>query len=120
MWWIKYLVFIYIDYIIYGDLSGHFIVFNLPIHKSLSHLIFQLLDIELFRALYINYLANKTEPCDPQRFITAIEASLESAPQTLIQMIYLVGQFIRFKYYCINLLLSSLWSIISKLVSDDK
>ena len=90
-------------------------------HKSLTHLIFQLLDIELFRALYINYLANKTEPCDPQRFITAIEASLESAPQALIQMIYLVKTN-SFNSSIIVLVsfLSSVWSIITKLVSDDK
>ena len=90
-------------------------------HKSLLHLIFQLLDIELFRALYINYLGNKTEPCDPQRFITAMEASLESAPQALIQMIYLVKTN-TFDSSIIILVsfLSSLWSIITKLVSDDK
>ena len=79
------------------------------------------MDIELFRALYINYLANKTEPCDPQRFITAIEASLESAPQALIQMIYLVKTN-SFNSSIIVLVsfLSSVWSIITKLVSDDK
>eukprot|EP01083_Nonionella_stella_P020799 57700_1 len=88
---------------------------------SLSHLVFQLLDIELFRALYINYLCNKTEPCDPQRWITAMEASLESAPQALIQMIYLVKtKTFNSSYLVFISLLSSLWSIISKLVSDDK
>ena len=59
-------------------------------NKSIIRLLYQLLDIELFRALYINYLTNSSEPCDPQRFITALEASLESAPQALIQMIHLV------------------------------
>ena len=81
----------------------------------------QILDIELLRALYINYLCNKTEPCDPQRFITAMEASLESAPQALIQMIYLVKTN-SFNSSIIILIsfLSSIWSIITKLVSDDK
>ena len=47
--------------------------------RSIKRLIYQLADIELFRALYINYLCNKTEPCDPQRWITAMEATLESS-----------------------------------------
>ena len=47
--------------------------------RSIKRFIYQLADIELFRALYINYLCNKTEPCDPQRWITAMEATLESS-----------------------------------------
>eukprot|EP01084_Bolivina_argentea_P208773 355813_1 len=58
--------------------------------KSIKRLILQILDFELLRAVYINYLCNKTEPCDPQRWITALEAALESSPQAIIQLIYLV------------------------------
>ena len=43
--------------------------------KSISRAIFQLLDLELLRALYINYLCDKVEPCDPQRWITSFEAT---------------------------------------------
>eukprot|EP01084_Bolivina_argentea_P075403 136701_1 len=49
--------------------------------KSIQRFFIQLLDYELFRALYINYLCNNTEPCDPQRWITSLEAVLESSPQ---------------------------------------
>eukprot|EP01084_Bolivina_argentea_P111465 198849_1 len=33
--------------------------------KSIRRCILQILDLELFETLYINYLCNKTEPCDP-------------------------------------------------------
>ena len=90
-------------------------------NKSIIRLLYQLFDIELFRALYINYLTNSSEPCDPQRFITALEASLESAPQAVIQMIYLVRTHTYYSSIIVLIsFLSSLWSIISKLISDDK
>eukprot|EP01084_Bolivina_argentea_P130829 230974_1 len=44
--------------------------------KLIPRFFSQLLDLELFRALYINYLCNKIEPCNPQRWITKLEASL--------------------------------------------
>ena len=46
---------------------------------SVKRLLFQLADVELYRALYINYLCNNTSPCQPQRWITAMEATLESS-----------------------------------------
>eukprot|EP01083_Nonionella_stella_P249698 863121_1 len=88
---------------------------------SLGRFILQMLDCELFRALYINYLCDNTEPCSPQRWITALEAALESTPQALIQMIYLIktNTFTE-SWLVVVSLVSSLWSITSKLVSDDK
>eukprot|EP01084_Bolivina_argentea_P240170 403556_1 len=58
--------------------------------KSIQRSFIQILDCELFRALYINYLCDKKEPCHPQRWITTLEATFESSPQALIQLIYLV------------------------------
>eukprot|EP01084_Bolivina_argentea_P130831 230977_1 len=89
--------------------------------KSIKRVIGQILDLELFQTLYINYLCNKTEPCDPQRWLTALEAALESSPQTLIQLIFLIKTGTYNESWLILIsLLSSFWSIISKLVSDDK
>eukprot|EP01083_Nonionella_stella_P304890 1061489_1 len=88
---------------------------------SLGRFILQMLDCELFRALYINYLCDNTEPCSPQRWITALEAALESTPQALIQMIYLIKtNTFTSSWLVVVSLVSSLWSITSKLVSDDK
>eukprot|EP01084_Bolivina_argentea_P045866 84417_1 len=117
MWYLFILTIL--SMIIYRLMSSY-LIYKFT-NKSLQHFIFQLFDIELFRALYINYLCNKLEPCDPQRWITAMEASLESTPQSVIQMIYLVKtNTFNSSYLVLISLLSSLWSIISKLVSDDK
>eukprot|EP01084_Bolivina_argentea_P215369 365623_1 len=88
--------------------------------NSKRRVITQLLDLELFRALYINYLCDRNTPCDPQRWITALEAALESSPQALIQLIYLVktNSFGNNILVLISLI-SSLWCIMAKLISDD-
>eukprot|EP01084_Bolivina_argentea_P303168 523355_1 len=77
-------------------------IFTLVLYRSISsyliyretrsyfRVIIQWLDFELFRTLYINYLCDKNEPCSPQRWITTLEASFESAPQALIQTIILI------------------------------
>eukprot|EP01083_Nonionella_stella_P106237 306279_1 len=89
--------------------------------KSLTRAIVQWLDFELFRALYINYLCDKTEPCSPQRWITSLEAVFEATPQALIQTIFLVksGSFENNQIVVVSLVFS-LWSIVSKIVSDDR
>eukprot|EP01084_Bolivina_argentea_P207659 354257_1 len=89
--------------------------------KRCNRLLIQWLDFELFRALYINYLCDKKEPSSPQRWITSLEAAFESAPQALIQTIFLVktGSFSANGIIVISLIFS-LWSIISKIMSDDR
>eukprot|EP01083_Nonionella_stella_P273476 927672_1 len=57
--------------------------------NSITRIVIQLLDFELLRALYINYLCDKIEPCYPQRWLTTLEACLEASPQALIHMVYL-------------------------------
>eukprot|EP01083_Nonionella_stella_P273475 927671_1 len=89
--------------------------------KSITRIVIQLLDFELLRALYINYLCDNIEPCYPQRWLTTLEACLESSPQALIQMVYLTRtNTFGSSYLVVISLLSSQWSIISKLASDDK
>eukprot|EP01084_Bolivina_argentea_P130828 230971_1 len=88
---------------------------------SIQRFFSQLLDVELFRALHVNYLCNNVEPCDPQRWITTLEASLESSPQALIQIIYLVKtDTFNSSYLVVISVIFSLWSIVSKLISEDK
>eukprot|EP01084_Bolivina_argentea_P148558 259681_1 len=89
--------------------------------KMFSRLIIQFLDMELFRALYINYLCDKGEPCSPQRWITSLEAVFESSPQALIQTIFLIKtkSFSGSPVIVISLCFSLL-TIISKIISDDR
>eukprot|EP01084_Bolivina_argentea_P311431 539064_1 len=112
------LILTILSMIIYRGVSSYLIYHRT---KSIQRFVFQIFDLELFRTLYINYLCNKTEPCDPQRWLTALEAALESTPQALVQLIYLVKtETFSQSYLVVISLLSSFWSIISKLVSDDK
>eukprot|EP01083_Nonionella_stella_P273320 927085_1 len=106
--------------IVYRVVTGYLIF--IYTNHSCTRFCSQILDIELFRALFVNYLCKKTEPCDPQRWITAMEAVLESTPQALIQMIYLAktDAFDISNTLIIISLASSLWSIISKVIADDK
>eukprot|EP01083_Nonionella_stella_P273319 927084_1 len=106
--------------IVYRVVTGYLIF--IYTNHSCTRFCSQILDIELFRALFVNYICKKTEPCDPQRWITAMEAVLESTPQALIQMIYLVktDAFDISNMLIIISLASSLWSIISKVIADDK
>ena len=39
---------------------------------KLKHAIFQLLDIELYRTLYISYVLDINEPTNPQRYIQSL------------------------------------------------
>eukprot|EP01084_Bolivina_argentea_P303934 524835_1 len=88
--------------------------------KSIKRFILQILDLELLRTVYVNYICNKTEPCNSQRWIIVVEAVLQSSPQAVIQLIYLVktDTFSSNTLVVISLV-SSLWSIIANLMSDD-
>eukprot|EP01084_Bolivina_argentea_P039603 73185_1 len=100
-------------------LISSFLIFKIT--KSFGRFLSQMADVELLRALYVNYLCDSIEPCDPQRYITTLEATLESSPQTLIQLIYLVktGSFTS-SYVVVISFVSSLLCIVFKLISDDK
>eukprot|EP01083_Nonionella_stella_P141912 438103_1 len=89
--------------------------------KSLQRMLLQFLDLELFRALYVNYLCDKNEPCSPQRWITSLEATFESTPQALIQTIFLVKVGSSSDSFVVVFsVVMSLCTIISKIVSDDR
>eukprot|EP01084_Bolivina_argentea_P190486 327319_1 len=86
---------------------------------NMKRLLYQLFDAEIFMAIRISVICNNLEPCNPQRWLSNMEAVLESTPQTVIQLIYLqtTGGF----NAIIGLsLISSIWSIISKVSGDDK
>ena len=79
----------------------------------------QLLDLELFRALRVNYLNGNTEPCYPQRQIRFFESMLESTPQVLIQLFFAIksNQGSTIVYISI---ISSFLMIASKVIAEDK
>ena len=86
----------------------------------------QLFDLKLYHALYINFVLNKQVPSNPQRYLQILEAALESFPQCVIQLYYLVK--VGFDNYdgdsangiIIVSLIFSIFNISSKMVSEDK
>ena len=87
--------------------------------KSLMRIVMQLFDLELFRALLINYKLQTDQPSNPQRWIQSWEAVLEAFPQTLIQLFFVtktntLDPLIVFSIFW------SLWSIISKTCKEDE
>eukprot|EP01083_Nonionella_stella_P297353 1009844_1 len=104
--------------VVYRTISSFLIYKNT---QSIRRAVFQMIDLQLFEALYINYICDKTEPSDPQRWITLLESALESSPQTVVQLVFLLKTGASDTNFLITLsLLSSFWTIISKIVSDDK
>ena len=89
--------------------------------KKCYRFLFQLLDLELYRTLWVNYKLGKGKPNNAQRWIQSQEAFLEAFPQTLIQLYYVVkvgtneaSGLVIFSFTM------SLLSMIGKTVSEDK
>ena len=94
--------------------------------KSKFHTLLQVFDLKLYHAMYMNFVRNKQDPSNPQRFLQILEASLESFPQCVIQLYYLIvvgnrtndstvtTAFITFS------LIFSIINISFKIISEDK
>ena len=91
--------------------------------------LFQLFDLKLYHALYINFKLHKDKPSNPQRFLQMLDATLESFPQCIIQMFYLIriGTFENHSFngnFANNLVIVSLvfsiFNITSRTIEEDK
>ena len=85
----------------------------------------QFLDIELYYTFYTAYQMRKEDTTIMQRYIQGMEAVFESSLQCIIQFVYLVrlNQFGRSNISSNIIKISfifSLWSIISKTITEDK
>lgn len=87
--------------------------------KSCCRILSQMLDLELFRAVFLNYKSKCKEPNSPQKWIQSSEALFEAFPQTLIQLYY-VFKTNDTSFIVILSLIASLNAIISKIVTEDK
>ena len=108
------------SFLCYRIVSG---VFIWHITGKPKRFFLQLLDLELFRALGVNYVANSKTPCNPQRWIQSLEAVLESTPQAFIQLFYIAKTSVYGETANIVVFLSliySIWSIANKSTSEDK
>eukprot|EP01084_Bolivina_argentea_P168367 291996_1 len=102
--------------ILHRIISGYavYILTRKPIH-----VIIQLFELMIIKAIYVNYRVQSSKPSNPQRYLQLLESIFESGPQLLLSTGYAV------KTRSVSLLLllslvSSLWNITNTISSDDK
>eukprot|EP01084_Bolivina_argentea_P255712 430218_1 len=89
------------------------------ITKSWYRVILQFLDIELYHILYISHFMSLKGTSSPQRLLSVLEAVFEAAPQSVIQLVYLMFT----KNLSPIIIISSVFSFINltlSLISDDR
>ena len=88
-----------------------------------KRIFFQFFDLELFRAMYVNYINDSVNPCNPQRWIQSLESFLESTPQSLIQLYFVIKSSIHGRSVSDIVYISTFWSIwivALRAVSEDR
>eukprot|EP01083_Nonionella_stella_P160837 526091_1 len=88
--------------------------------KSCFRVCSQLVDLELFRILYVSHKYKLSKKSSPQRLISMIEAVFEAAPQTLLQLIFLMKTGGFNNRIIILSVIMSLLNLTSSTFSDDK
>ena len=58
--------------------------------KNFYHFLLQIFDLEIFRTLYLTYKLDSIHPNQPQILIHYLRAMLESFPQTIIQLYFII------------------------------
>lgn len=86
--------------------------------RSWKKVLLQMLDLELFETILLNWKLNMRNPCDPQILLQKLEAVLESAPQSVLQIIFL-WKLKQFNILVIISLIFSLFSLSSRFTPDD-
>ena len=89
---------------------------------KLFHVTLQMLDLKMYHALYINFVANKQKPNTIQKYLQLMEACLESFPQIIIQLFYFIKLNFTFSgnYLLLVSLIFSIYSVSTKITSEDQ
>ena len=119
------------SFLIYRLLSNS----NSPLLYKIILTLLQFFDLSFIVTLKINYQFQNMTPCNPQRYITNLEAVFEAAPQFIIQLFVIITLNVKQNnmnhntnstnntYTNLILIISlffSLMSIVSKKLSQDK
>eukprot|EP01083_Nonionella_stella_P042881 115741_1 len=88
------------------------------ITRSPRRAFFQMLDIEIFRVLYLSHYMGLKGKSSPHRLLCVLEAVFEAAPQSVIQMVYLMFTGIRSPVIITSCILS-FFTLTLSIVSDD-
>eukprot|EP01084_Bolivina_argentea_P047435 87409_1 len=83
----------------------------------------QSFDLLLIKAIWTNYKLGSNEPSNIQRYLGVLEATFESSPQIAISTVFILkssGNNAVISPIIIVSICFSLWSLISRVISDDK
>ena len=73
-----------------------------------------LMEIILYRAIWVNYHLNRNQPCRPQKWLQQMESMLQSFPQSIVQMYFLLEtDFVSSDTFKALIVLSIIFSILS-------
>eukprot|EP01083_Nonionella_stella_P076486 208434_1 len=102
--------------VLYRIISGY-VIYRLT--RSWIRVCTQLIDMELFRVLYVAHKYKLSKKSSPQRLISNLEAVFEAAPQTLLQLIFLMKTDGLNETILLSVILSFV-NLTSSAISDDK
>eukprot|EP01084_Bolivina_argentea_P255224 429205_1 len=102
--------------VLYRTISSIFIFIYT---KRIRSAILQFADLEIFHAIMINWKLHSREPSNPQRWIQSWEAAFESAPQSLLQFVFLMKTGSFGNGLIVVSFIFSLFSMISRVITDD-
>ena len=90
--------------------------------KSIFHAILQLLDLEIFHKLYLNFSFNTTEPHPIQTYIQMLHVTIEEFFQLVIQSYFLIKTGFNFENNGVIILsiIFSAFNVATKMTSEDK
>eukprot|EP01084_Bolivina_argentea_P250454 419604_1 len=87
--------------------------------QSFPNVFLQLLDLMMVKAIWINYKLKTNEPGNSQRLLQLIEGTFESGPQIFISLIFMIKSNAIDGLILVSLI-TSLWTLSSRVNSDDK
>eukprot|EP01083_Nonionella_stella_P117094 348514_1 len=90
--------------------------------KKPIDMVYQMFDLLMIRSIWTNYKLESDEPSNSQRYLQIMEATFESAPQILISTAFLIKtSSSRAKNPIVIVsLITSFWSLSSRVSGDDK
>eukprot|EP01084_Bolivina_argentea_P015987 29938_1 len=82
---------------------------------STKQTLLQVLDMECFEALIVNYKGDqddKFEPCGPQKWISLMEAAFQTVPMSVFLMTYLISHGCIFSKYVVIIQFAMIWCLV--------
>eukprot|EP01083_Nonionella_stella_P195408 719861_1 len=85
---------------------------------TVAYAVLQFCDFELIRALYVNFKTKTKTPNVAQTWIMVLEATFESAPQFVLQLVFTARTNV-FQFWVLFSICWSLFTVIWRTTSDD-